>query len=100
MTDDGFVIIESTIRPKPKPQPLIAPDPGRTYGDLSPAQKARVARRQNGPLFFEPLYSAAGPTGRWRVGRLIGSEEKTIAEYDIKNEALACFRRLVDDFWR
>lgn len=95
MSDDDIVIIEPAITPKPKPKPLIKPEPGRTYGDLSPAQKARMNRRQQGPFFFEPIYSAFGLTCRWRVGR----EEITINEFASKEETMDCFRKLVGEFF-
>jgi hypothetical protein len=100
MSDDDIIIIWPTSRVKPKPKPLIAAEPGRTFDDLSPAQKARVARRQNGPFFLEPIFGDNGATGRWRLGREIASLERTIGEYDNKQEAMTCFQRLVNDFWR
>lgn len=101
MTDDGFVIIETAPRPKPraKPKPLIAADQGRTFADLSNEQKARVNRRQQGPIFCEPTYDNNGPTGRWRVGRIIGSTEETTSEAGNKDEAMEIFRRLVTEFY-
>jgi hypothetical protein len=102
MTDDAFIIIEPTKKPEPtcRPKPIIPEVEGRTFDDLQPAQKARVARRQNGPFFLEPIFGDAGETGRWRVGREVASLERTIGEYDNKDEAMTCFQRLVTEFWR
>jgi hypothetical protein len=101
MSDDDIIIIEPTPKPTviSKPQPLIATDPGRTYGEMTPQQKARVRRSQNGPFFFEPIFGQFGPTRQWRVGRVIGSEERTIAEFDNKEQAMSCFAKHVSEFF-
>jgi hypothetical protein len=103
MADDAFVIIETTPKPKPKPvakpKPVIVEESGRTLADLTPQQQVRVRRSQSGPFFVEPIYIISGPTGRWRVGREIGSEEQTIAEFVDKIEAMECFRCKVAEFF-
>ena len=100
MTEDGFLVIETDFKPKPvaKPEPVISAQPGRTIADLSPTQMARTVRSQIGPFFVEPIYAISGPTGRWKVGREIGSVEQTIAEFDNRADAMECFRRQVAKF--
>jgi hypothetical protein len=102
MANDAFVIYElpsSAPKPDTKPRPLIVEELGRAFADLSPAQKARTTRSQIGPFFFEPAYNANGSTGRWRVGRELGSSEQTIGECDNKTEAMSCFTRYVNEFF-
>lgn len=102
MTKDAFIILEPTTKPTPpaKLKPLFAPPTGRTMADLSPNQKSRAYRRQHGPFYCEPVYCEAGPTGYWRTGREVGSEERVISERLGEAEAIEWLRKEVTEFYR
>lgn len=101
MTEDAFIILEPTTKPKPsvQPKPLIVAPTGRTMADLSPAQKSRAYRRQDGPFYMEPVYNEAGPTGSWRIGVSVAADERIISDDLEETEAIEWLRTSVREFY-